>query len=577
MNPVVKAQLKEFSERHQKEALKESEFFEVLSIHAVENGILGESVDPFKIHLAGEEFGIDGIAILIQGEVCVDSDAVAQAISVGKNHQIEFHFFQSKTSESIAYGDVGKFLDAVVDFFQEGKLAASAQIADLRGAKDKAYEAPTKSNPSIRCFFCSTGSGEIADPIKKLIETNRARLEALSLFSEIDISILGAKQLQAGYRSATNSISASFDFPRSITLPDHPSVEEAFIGFVAAHELINLVTLEGTAGEEPRINRSVFYDNIRDFSPNSEINKSIISEIENGDDLSFIFKNNGVTIVAKEINRKSDTFHIDDFQIVNGCQTTNILFNSRDLVGKVNVPLRLIGTKDPDFISTIIVGTNKQNEVKEDQFWALVPFMKDLEEYCRSQSADDVIFIERRENQYRDLAVERTRISKPADLMKAIAAMFLGQPNRAARDYRGIRREFKDRIFQPGHNIELYHLAALAGYKFDFAVRNSRVDRSRGIYKFYALFALIKMFWPTGDLLDAQKKKQDKVLSDALAVLRDEEKFVAHIEAVAKTLDDQIASQSLSTREQIRDYIRTESAVEKFVELHFEKEETQQA
>jgi len=152
MNPVVKAQLREFSERHKLEDLKESEFFEILSIHSVENGILGESVDPFKVHLKGEEFGIDGISILVQGEVCVDSDSVSQAISVGKNHQIEFHFFQSKTSESINYGDVGKFLDAVVDFFQDGALAASEQVSDLRGAKDTAYEAPTKSNPVVRCF-----------------------------------------------------------------------------------------------------------------------------------------------------------------------------------------------------------------------------------------------------------------------------------------------------------------------------------------------------------------------------------------------------------------------------------------
>lgn len=72
------------------------------------------------------------------------------------------------------------------------------------------------------------------------------------------------------------------------------------------------------------INRSLFYDNVRDFNPESEINKKIISELESGDNASFVFKNNGITVVSKSIDRKGDTFTIEDYQIVNGCQTTNI-------------------------------------------------------------------------------------------------------------------------------------------------------------------------------------------------------------------------------------------------------------
>jgi hypothetical protein len=95
--------------------------------------------------------------------------------------------------------------------------------------------------------------------------------------------------------------------------------------------------------------------------------------------MSFIFKNNGVTVVAKEVNRKGDKFQLEDYQIVNGCQTYNILFQAGEGLENVNVPIRLIVSNDPEFVSTIIIGTNRQNEVKDDQFWALKPFMKDLE------------------------------------------------------------------------------------------------------------------------------------------------------------------------------------------------------
>jgi hypothetical protein len=564
MNPVVKAQLKEFSESNSSVKLSASEFFEVFSIHAVENGILTENIDPFAAHLTGSEFGIDGISIIVQGELCTDTDKVAEVFSTGKNHHVEFHFFQSKTSESVDYGDLSKFLDAVHDFFVSGTLAVSDQVNDLRAVKDDVYAAASKENPTLRCYYCFTGSGEISTPIAKLIESNKSRLDSLSLFSDIEIQIVGAKQIQYGYRSATNAITETIEFPRSLTLPEHSSVDEAFIGFISADQIVRLATQEVDGSPDRTINRSVFYDNIRDFNPDSEINKSILAELMAGEDSSFIFKNNGITVVARDITRKGDNFIVNDYQIVNGCQTTNILISAKENLKNVTVPLRLIASKDADFVSSIIIGTNKQNEVKEDQFWALSSFMKDLEVYCASQHRDEIILIERRENQYRDTQVERTRIFKPADLMKAIAAMYLFQPNRAARDYRGIRKEFSNRVFQTGHSVELYHLAALSSYKFDFAIRNSRIDRSRGIYKYYALFGAIRKHWKTSNILDAPPKSQKVVIENLRGLVSNEDAFVMHIEETAAILDRLIDDAKLSSREQIRDFIRTESVVELF-------------
>ena len=566
MHPVITAQLKEFSDTHSDESLTQSEFFEVFSIHSIENGLMGLNIDPFEAHLEASEFGIDGIAIILQGELCTNADQAAAALLVGKNHSVEFHFFQSKTSEHSDYGDIAKFLDAVVDFFRDGKLAKSLQVDDLRECNELIYSSSSKQNPNIRCFYSTTGTGEVSGPIQALIDANTKLMEEMSLFSVIEISPHGAQSLQDSYRSATNSISATFDFPKAITLPDHPSVDEAFIGVVSADELLKLAISPGASRDEDRVNRAVFYDNIRDFDPQSEINQAILAELQEGIEESFVFKNNGVTVVAREISRKSDTFHLEDYQIVNGCQTTNILFLARDGINGVNVPLRLIGSKDSDFVSTIIIGTNKQNEVKDDQFWALLPFMKDLEEYCRAQPDDKLILIERRENQYRDVKVERTRIVKPAELMKAIAATYLGRPNRAARDHRGVRREFKNKMFQPNHNVELYHLAAMCSYKFDFAVRNKRVGRSGNIYKFYALFAALRNSWEGPNLLNESANVQRRVSGEVTNLLEDEEKWVQHIERISRVLDDQISGQKLETREQTRDYIRTDSALAAFIE-----------
>lgn len=258
MNPIIRAQLNEFKRANPGTYGNDADAFEVMSIFSVENGILGENIDPFKIHLRGQEFGIDGIAINIQGTVCVDADEASSVLSVGKNHSTAFHFFQSKTSDSLDYGNVGKFLDAVYDFFTDLKLLQGEQIEDLSAARDLVFESATRSNPELRCYYCTTGSGEVSAPIEKLIESNKERLDALNIFSSISIECLGAKDIQNGFRSATNSISATINFPKAITMPAHEKVDEAYIGYISADQVLEMALGDQDASGERHIIRSVF-------------------------------------------------------------------------------------------------------------------------------------------------------------------------------------------------------------------------------------------------------------------------------------------------------------------------------
>ncbi|MBS7689989.1 AIPR family protein [Pseudomonas lalucatii] len=352
-------------------------------------------------------------------------------------------------------------------------------------------------------------------------------------------------------------------------MPPHERVDEAYIGYISADQILEIALSDADSNGDQHIIRSVFYDNVRDFNPESDINKSIITELQSGDNSSFVFKNNGITVVAKEVSRKGDSFTISDFQIVNGCQTTNILASVKDKAKDVMVPFRIIGSSDADFVASIIIGTNKQNEVREDQFWALLPFMKDLEIYCSAQDGDAKILIERRENQYRDVTAERTRVMRTSDLMKVAAAMFFHQPHRAARDHRGIRKEFSDKIFLANHSVELYHAAALALYKFDYLLRTSKIDRSKSIYKFYVLYTISKTIWQHATILSAPPKSQNKFYKEALETILSPEKFISHTEKVSKHIENLILESTPKNREQIRDYIRTDSFADQFSKTFF--------
>ena len=257
MNPVVEAQLAEFTKSHPIDNSNEAERFEMFSIYSVTNGILRENVDPFKIHLRGSEFGLDGLGILIQGECCIDTDEVSEALIAGKKPSVEFVFYQSKTSEKLDYGQMSKFFDAVYNFFKHNSADESEQLKDLFEAKNAVYKSTLKKNPTIQCIFITTGTGTISPRIQELIDRNMSLLQEQNLFDSIEITVIGAKELQEAYRTSTNSISTTINFPKAQTLPDHASVNEAYIGYIDARELLKLITRESESGDHI-LNRSVF-------------------------------------------------------------------------------------------------------------------------------------------------------------------------------------------------------------------------------------------------------------------------------------------------------------------------------
>ena len=99
----------------------------------------------------------------------------------------------------------------------------------------------------------------------------------------------------------------------------------------------------------------------------------------------FILMNNGITMIARILRPVGDKFLISDFQVVNGCQTTHVLHDNESLLSdSVRIPFRLIGTQDEGVIEDIIRATNRQTEVKDDQFFAMKDFAKKLEAYFKT-------------------------------------------------------------------------------------------------------------------------------------------------------------------------------------------------
>lgn len=81
---------------------------------------------------------------------------------------------------------------------------------------------------------------------------------------------------------------------------------------------------------EGRLQRRIFYENVRDYQgTDNSVNKEISNTIkeENTRD-QFVLLNNGITVITRVLKSLGgNVYELSDFQIVNGCQTSNEIFN----------------------------------------------------------------------------------------------------------------------------------------------------------------------------------------------------------------------------------------------------------
>ena len=79
-----------------------------------------------------------------------------------------------------------------------------------------------------------------------------------------------------------------------------------------------------------KIIKSIFYENVRDFLGPNAINQEIADTIASDASDRFILMNNVVTMITRILRTTGDRFFVQDFQIVNGCQTSHVLHHLLD-------------------------------------------------------------------------------------------------------------------------------------------------------------------------------------------------------------------------------------------------------
>ena len=520
----------------------ESKDFEKLATYTVVTNEYNKTFDVQELIVGeGNDTGIDGIAIIVNGQLIETTDEIDDLIEKNNFLEVEYIFVQAKTSSNFDGSEINSFLFGVQDFFSTNpKLVRNDDIKRFVEISNYIIDnAPLfKKNPNIKLFYVTTGKWVDDLNLKGIIENGINSLEQTNLFTKIAFLPLGARDLATAYRKTKESTSATINFSNRITIPKINGVSQAYIGLLPYQEFLKIV-----ADEEKKL-LNVFEDNVRDFQgDNNDVNGGIASTLNNTDSEIFSVLNNGVTIVASTISPTGDQFTITDYQIVNGCQTSNVLYNNRNGVNidKVFIPVKLIATTDEEVKTRITLATNNQTPIKKEQLASLTQFQRGLEQYYNSYTDDSKIFYERRSKQFSsDNTVVKSKIITVPYQIKSFAAMFLDEPHNVTSYFGAIVKRLNEgrmQIFNNDHMFSPYYTSAFAFYKLETFFRKGNIDSSYKKVRFHILMLFRKLYGKE-PIPPFNSKKMDKYCNDLLEILNDDVKLLKSFKKCLEIIDN---------------------------------------
>lgn len=542
MDKITSSLIKELLTTQELRSEGEAKDFEKLVNYSILSNEYNKTFDIESVTVGeGNDTGIDGIGIIVNGQLIESVQEIDDLIEKNNFLEVEFIFTQSKTSSNFSGADINTFIFGILDFYSDNpKLVRNESLQKFAEISNHIFDnAPKfKKNPTIKLFYVTTGKWTDDQNLKAVMTSGLDGIEQTNLFNKVYFTPFGAREISNAYRKTKESVSTTINFNNRITMPEINGISQAYIGLLPYNEFLKIVSDD----EQNLLN--VFEDNVRDFQgENNDVNGGIASTLNSSDSEIFSVLNNGVTIVASNISPTGNQFTITDYQIVNGCQTSNVLYNNRDIknIENINIPIKLIATTDDEIKTRITLATNNQTPIKKEQLASLTQFQRSLEQYYNSFTGESRLYYERRSKQYNtDNSVLKSRIITVPYQIKSFAAMFLDEPHNVT-SYFGLivkkLNEGKMQIFDNDHLYSPYYTSAYAYYKLESFFKKGLIDTSYRKVKFHLLM-LFKIVVEKEQIPRFNSKKMEKYCDNLLVVLNDDTKALKAFNKCLKIIDE---------------------------------------
>jgi hypothetical protein len=554
MDQILKGYVDSFSDERGYGEQQDPVKFEYFVNYCMVSKQYPRDFDLDSISVGGsDDCGFDGVAIIVNGNIVEKVEEVDYLLKKNGYLDVAFIFIQSKSSNKFKAEQVGTFVFGLKNFFADNSsIPENPQVQNLRDLKNKIYSNSIRfdSLPVLDVYFVSAGEWKSPEAITGRAELELRELERTQIFKSVDLSFVDAERLKGTYRELKRKTVKEILFANHVALPEINDVRQSFIGSLAASEYIKLIT--HTEGD---LQKSLFDDNVRDFQGKNKINADIGRTLSDPAlQAAMAILNNGITIIAKKVEPIGGKMKLTDFQIVNGCQSSHVLYENRNkLLPGTHIVVKIIETTNHELSSRVIQATNKQTLVTDEAFESLSPFHKDLEEFYKATSGkvDNPIYYERRSKQYDSTpGIPASQVMTLSTQIKAYVATTLAQPHSTHRYYGELLEANRKSMFNPHDSHQLYYISCFALNILERMLRSPGVPR---LYKEFK-FQLLYLMHCYHDYL--RKNKKGYAFEQVLASYNDKRESHMLFDAAKNSLDVALRKSNLQVKdaERSRDF-----------------------
>lgn len=423
----------------------------------------------------GNDGGADAIYFIVNHRILVEDDSDIDPKSVSN---IRLIFFQVKTGGGMKPTEIDKWLPLTDDFFDLEKEPASFgkryndKVKLMMSVWREQYLRMIINFPEVAVdYYYITGEDaepdEYANEACERIETKAKKLTKAAC----TVRCIGAQELwdQVQRRPPKTRILKWSEQPMSTA--------EGFVGLVKLTDYFAF--LEDSPGE---IAERIFESNVRGFQPASNVNDGIAKSLKGTGGPNFWLLNNGITVIATQaIPAGHRGLGIDDPQIVNGLQTSRVIFAhvkaNPDSNDDRSVLVRVIPTVDQATQDSIIQATNSQNKMTAASLRMTDQIHRDIEEIFKKVD----LYYDRRKGFWRDQGRPIRKIISVNAVTQAVVSILLQRPDDARGrpgDYLKEDAKYELAFDNPKIPVQAYLLCLQIMQRVEKFLAEKNVDKS---------------------------------------------------------------------------------------------------
>ncbi|WP_080418393.1 AIPR family protein [Burkholderia ubonensis] len=476
----------------------EAKNFEAFVNYCAFSKYSGDSVEASDLVYEGADPGIDGALLFLDDRAVFSLEELEEIFqATRREYQVSIVLTQAKRSTSWSKQEIDSFVAAIVDYLSDAPAQPHSQyLADFKKMFSKVYDNIGRIKgglPNIYAYFFTAAPDTDAVEINAAFQVGESTLKKMGYSNETLLIKAHRETIHELWLSADGPMEARLPTVGYAPFPAAPNINNAYVATVAARSFIDSILKDQNG--TPR--KKLFEENVRDFlGVDVDVNSEIAETLNDaGKKLRFGLMNNGVTIVASSVRPAGQEIYIRDFQIVNGCQTSNILISLDEQVdSSVSLMIKLIEADEPSVIDDIVRATNRQSKVEDAQFVSTLAVLRDLEQYFNARGAAEAnrIYFERRKGQYRPENIAPVRIFDVRETARCYAAVVMMRPDLSSRYPNRLTGELLNDVFVQGAQEEDYYAACYSHYRLRMLTSNKRFDGKYSKLRWHIMTAASK-------------------------------------------------------------------------------------